>query len=164
MADISSSLTKPLDGVSTVALIFLFSFAIERVVKGILFCVAYSGLMDPERQLDEKPEEKVKRYRQRSLALLSFFLSACAAMFILWIFDLHGILNILGLKQEKHWLDFAVTALVLAAGAERLGDVMKTYGAPKAPPDDPPLVVTGTLHFDDSSIQLKANHTTSPKS
>ena len=149
---------RPLDGVSTVALIFLFSFAIERIVRGILFCLAWFDWFDPEADPDEEPEDRVKRNRPRAGAALSFALSAAGASAILWAFELSGILSILGLKSGQHWLDFILTVLVLASGADRLGEVMKSHGAPKASAAPPPLVVTGTLHFDESSIRLKAGN------
>lgn len=150
---------KPLDGASTIALVILFSFAIERIVTGLLFCLAWFGWFDPAGEKGEEPEDRDKRHRLRTASAIYFALAAAGAGGILWAFQLTGILTILGLKAENHWLDSVLTVLVLACGADRLADTMKTHGmgrpaAAKAP--DPTLVVTGTLHFDESSIQLRA--------
>ena len=138
-----------LDGVSTIALVLLFSFAIERLVSGIRFVAAWAGWLDPEAASDAAEKRSIER---KSTAIF-FFVAVGASIATILFFHLKGILQILGLKQEDPYgLDFCLTVLVLAAGADRLGDVFKTYGGSKSESkSEPPLQVTGTLHLDEGS-------------
>ena len=149
-----------LSGVSTIALILVLSFAIERVVSGIRFLFAWTGWLDPESVSNAEERRELER---RSTALF-FFLSVVASILAVRFFQLKGILQILGLRQaDPYGLDFGLTVLVLAAGADRLGDVFTTYGGGKSESkSEAPLQVTGTLHLDEGTEARLSAHAAKP--
>jgi hypothetical protein len=145
-------MSHTLDGVSTVALLLLFSFAIERIVSAVRFLAAWAGWFDP----DAESNAAKRRDRERTGAVLAFLLATALSIVILTVFDLHGVLFILGVKQEPLLWDYFLTVLVMVAGADRLGELFKASGTKLEAKLEQPLEVTGTLRLDPASADRLA--------
>jgi len=145
-------MSHTLDGISTMALLLLFSFAIERVVNAVRFLTAWAGWFDP----DAEPDGAKRRDRERTASVLSFLLATVLSMVTLTLFDLHGVLFILGVKQEPLVWDYCLTVLVMVAGADRLGELLKASSPKLEAKSEQPLEVTGTLRLDPASADRLA--------
>ena len=143
-------MSPPLDGVSTVALLVLLAFVIERVVSGVLFFMGSIGaLSDPAAAENTAARVRAERIQQ----WWRFFFAGLLTAGVLVVWDDLGVLRFFGQGHAglPRWIDPAITWVVLLGGADRIAALVKLPGA-GAPPvtAPPPLQVTGTLKLDDS--------------
>jgi hypothetical protein len=140
-------------GVSVIAFVVLLSFAIDRVVTGILFVLSWSGQwrnLCPDPAELEDAHEKVAAVRAEKTAYF-----VIAGLFSIVVLNLikEGLFSQLGL-QPGRW-DMFLSALVLMGGAERVSafsSVMHPSAAPAAV-SEPPLKITGTLMLEEGTIR-----------
>jgi hypothetical protein len=124
----SGAMTR-VDGFSAIALVLVVSFAIDRLVRGLLFVLSYSSAWArrfPDPAFNNGP---VSAEAERNRRLIYFVLAGSLGMIALgWVGQVR-ILSALGFTNVNRWLDILVTGLILAGGAERTEQVLKSLGA-----------------------------------
>jgi hypothetical protein len=124
----SGAMTR-VDGFSAIALVLVVSFAIDRLVRGLLFVLSYSSAWAsrfPDPAFNNGP---ISAEAERNRRLIYFVLAGSLGMIALgWVGQVR-ILSALGFTNVNRWLDILVTGLILAGGAERTEQVLKSLGA-----------------------------------
>ena len=124
----SGAMTR-VDGFSAIALVLVVSFAIDRLVRGVLFALSYSSAWArrfPEPALNNGP---ISADAERNRRLIYFVLAGSLGMIALgWVGQVR-ILSALGFTNVNRWLDILVTGLILAGGADRTEQVLRSLGA-----------------------------------
>lgn len=141
-----------IDGISAIALVVILSFAIDRIVRGLFFALAYipawaRAFPDPEFDDVARP-----RRAEANRRLVYFVVSAALAMVAIGWFGDVRLLAALGFASVHPLLDVVVTGLVLTAGAERTDHILRSLGAGSAEPPAPkptPIEITGRLTIDE---------------
>ena len=160
-----------IDGVSALAVLVIASFAIDRVVTGLLFVLVFIGhwvriLPDPELIEDEddeyvnagdeelpKPSAKVRRLKaERTQKLLYYVLAGLLGGVVLAWFGNVRIFEALGFKAINPILDSVMTGLILIAGADRVAALLRLPGAGVAErPEHRAVKITGELIMKDGA-------------
>jgi len=138
-----------LDGVTLMAMIFVASFAIDRVVSAVLFLMSFSNRFpDPERETDPVVKAKTaKNYKLWYYGLASVF-----AILAVADFGKVRILAAIGYPPDPNpLLDAILTAITLVGGADRLAALKLPGAAESAEAAPKPLQVTGTLTLEEGS-------------
>lgn len=135
-----------LDGVTAIALILIVSFAIDRLVTGILFVLTFSGVVrDPAADDASRPASE-RRYKVWYYTLAGLF--AIVAMAYMGRIQLLKAL-LPGVEDTSNAffsvLDVVVTGLVLMGGAERLSAFLKTSPTQTTHSPASPIEVRGKL-------------------
>lgn len=139
--------TARLDGISIIALVLIGSFAVDRIVRGLLFGLSYwkrwaSLVPDPN-----DPATPVPRRKHHQLAYFCF--AACLGVVALGWYGGVRILSALGFVAVNPILDTLITGLILVGGADRTEAILCTLGAGGAEAagarDSAPIQITGTL-------------------
>jgi hypothetical protein len=143
-----------IDGVSAIAIIMISSFAIERIVTGLLFLLSF---FKPWTRAFPNPmivSEIAERSSAEKKQRLIFFVFAC----LLGIPVLAGygqvriLRAVLGNENINYILDTIVTGLTLAAGSDRIADLLKMHGAPgREKPETRPIEVIGKLILEEEA-------------
>lgn len=138
------------DGVGALALVFIASFGIDRIVTGTLFALSFFKpwarfLPEPRTVSGSGPRERAERHYK----LVYFLFAAVLGIGVLAYFGQVRIFAALGFDQTNPLLDAVITGLILVAGADRISqlvDITKKAG-PRglAEPASPPIEVTGKL-------------------
>jgi hypothetical protein len=156
------------DPVNVLVLILVASFAIDRIVTGILFLLSFSSAWTrrfPEAALlDEGAARKQAEKKQK---LIYFVLAGVLGIVMLAGFGNIRLLDALGVQPPKpapdpdspgfatslfQWLDKILTGLILMGGAERISKVLKEHGLPGAEkPASRPIEITGKLILEDEA-------------
>lgn len=156
-----------LDGVSTVAVLAIASFAIDRVVTAVLFLLSFLQVV-PDPALIESPPARIaaeKRYKA-----IYYFSSAALIVIFLWLYRDVGVLSVLGLTPTptptatgapapvelpgRSLMDTFLTFVVLLGGADRLSAYMKSNGSSHAEKPAPQqLQVTGRLSLQEGAAK-----------
>src|ERR1051325_2480884 len=139
-------------GVSVIAFVVLLSFAIDRVVAGILFVFSWSSQwrhLVPDPAELEEPQEKAAALRAQKTAY--FVLAGLFSVVVLKMVDAH-VFSEWGLKSGT--MDLFLYALVLMGGAERVSAFSSAmHPAAPAAASEPPLKITGTLMLEEGTIR-----------
>ncbi len=146
--------TARIDGFSALALVVVVAFAIDRLVRGLLFALSYLPLWArrfPDPALDGGPESAPA---ERNRRLIYFaFAGSLAVIALAWVGGVR-ILAALGFVNVNPWLDVLVTGLILAGGAERTEHILRSVGASGAGAEtkqSAPIEITGRLMVTDES-------------
>lgn len=140
-------------GLTVAALLLVASFAIDRVVSGLLFLLSFFPPWRsafPEPQLLTKSAEK---YRARKVQkLLYFSLSAVAAVVLVAKFPDFMVLKKLGfaISGGLEFWDQAFTIIALIGGADRIADLADSPGTAGKTQSEP-LEITGTVTLIESN-------------
>jgi hypothetical protein len=147
-----SAAATRIDGFSAIALVLVVSFAIDRLVRGLLFALSYWGMWArrfPDPELDDvRSSPRI----QRNQKLIYFLFAASLGMIAIGWFGRVRILGALGFTNVNPWLDILVTGLILAGGADRTEQVLKSLGASGSQADakpSAPIEITGRLIIDE---------------
>ena len=117
------------DGLSAIALVLVVSFAIDRLVRGLFFVLSYSPAWARRFPDPAFNNGTISPEAERNHRLVYFILAGSLGMIALgWIGQVR-ILSALGFTNVNRWLDILVTGLILAGGAERTEQVLKSIGA-----------------------------------
>ena len=142
-----------LDGISIIALVLIGSFAIDRIVRGLMFVLSYwkrwaSLVPDPN-----DPATPIPRRKHHQLAYFCF--AACLGVIALGWYGGVRILSALGFFGVDPILDTLISGLILVGGADRTEAILGTLGAGGAEAagsrDPAPIQITGTLVLDGRS-------------
>lgn len=143
-----------IDGLSAIALVLILSFAIDRIVRGLLFLLAYIPVWArafPDPDLDDVV---LSRRGEANRRLVYFVFSAALAIVVIGWFGEVRLLAALGFGRVNPMLDVLVTGLVLTAGADRTERILQSLGAggTEAPAPKPtPIEITGKLTIDEQA-------------
>jgi hypothetical protein len=151
-----------LDGVSALSVLLIAAFAVDRIVTAILFLLEFipawaESFPDPILVPEGEPRVRAER---RSKFIYFVFAAAFSGLVVYALSGLRtvdqaghsgsGILYALGFQY--HWIDIAVTMLILMGGAERISELLKSVDLPKAGTEKaPPIEITGKLTLDEGS-------------
>lgn len=141
-----------IDGVSAIAVVLILSFAINRIALGLLFLLSFVKpwarfLPDPVTEANEELRIKAEKKRKLSYFILASILS-------MGVFAGYGTVRILavsGFPSINPILDVILTGLILVAGSDRIGELLKTPATAGAvlttaeAPTTRPIEITGTL-------------------
>ena len=136
-----------LDNATVLAIMALSTFVMERTVTALLFlCRRFTGFpSDPDREGDY-----LLWYYALSTLLVTGILLSAKGLRLLYS---------VGYTQVPEAVDIFVTAILIVAGGQALAEALKLSGAKTsvvaAPPNPPPLKVTGTLKLDAQSPAVK---------
>jgi len=143
-----------IDGFSALALVIVVAFAIDRLVRGVLFALSYWPVwarVFPDPELDGGPDSGPA---ERNRRLIYFALAGSLAMIALaWVGGVR-ILAALGFVNVNPWLDVLVTGLILAGGADRTEHILRSVGASASGTEtrqSAPIEITGRLMVTDES-------------
>lgn len=139
-------------GVSVIAFVLLLSFAIDRVVSGLLFVLSWS---DKWRRFCPDPADvadPIERSAAHRMQKTIYF--ALAALFSVALLKLVGSGVLVQMGFAPGPLDLPLTALILMGGAERVS----AFSSSLQPSDasaagEPPLHITGTLTLEEGTIR-----------
>src|ERR1043166_8062766 len=160
--------TMTLDGVSAIALVAIASFAIDRIVNGLLFLLSFNkkwAQWFPEPKLIDDPAARFAAEKRQKL--IYFALAGFFGIIVLAGLGHVRILAAMGVYSEQPatgtaapaakvsqffyaLLDVAFTGLLLMGGADSIGRLLKLPGAPgieKPPPR--PIEITGKLTLEE---------------
>jgi hypothetical protein len=135
-----------IDGVSAIALVLIASFAIDRIVRGLLFVLGFFPFWAARFSDPDDPEASP---RQKRFGRLAYF--AVAAVLSTVILAGYGgvrIFSAMGFNGIDPLLDTLVTGLILVGGAERTEAILKSIGgggAEAGAASSTPLQISGTL-------------------
>ena len=137
-----------IDGVSAIVVIVIASFAVDRIVTGLLFLLSYikpwsRTFPAPATTKDAlEHENAVKRKK-----LIYFVFAGILAGLIVYYGDM-GIFTALKFGEANTILDYIVTGLILMGGSDRIASViLKTSGTSGAETSSSsaPIEITGKL-------------------
>jgi hypothetical protein len=154
--------TTRIDGLSAVAVLLIGAFAVDRIVSAIVFLLEFvpawtNAFPDPLGEIEGAPRRRAERRRKMFYFTLAAIFSAGVIVVLSGVRTVDasgaagsGILYALGFKQ--HWIDIALTMLILMGGAERISEVLKGVDASKVTAEKPaPIEITGKLTLDEGS-------------
>ncbi len=137
-----------IDGVSAISIIMISSFAIERIATGMLFLLSF---IKPWSRRFPNPM-KVSGIAEREDAeakhkLIFFVFAGILGIPVLAGYGEVRILRaVLGNENINYILDTIFTGLTLAAGSDRIADLLKMHSTPqKKKQETRPIEVTGKL-------------------
>jgi len=134
-----------------IATILIASFAIDRIVAGLFFLLSYSDSLRPliGESVVQAPirNEGAARTRRLLYALFAGYLGIVVIAGILNV-RLSALTKLPGGANplSNPLLDTLMTGLIVAAGADRVADALKLFGAPGAEKKtEHPIEITGKL-------------------
>jgi len=145
-----------LDGSALLALLVIGAFAIDRVVHGLLFLLSFQPIWSgafPDPLLTREGFARVRAEKRQKL--IYFAVAITLGIALLWLLGGRGIFYTVGFKQ--HRLDFFMTLLILVAGSDRIGELVKVSGKSlpdaAARPAPPPIQITGKLTLEEGVLR-----------
>ncbi len=140
-------------GGNIIALLFILSFAIDRVVYGLLYILSWLRpwrrlMPDPKTVQDTDARERAIRKQK----LVYFVLAGVLAIVIL----VHGKLAGVGVfsaigTDVPDYLEIIVTALVLIGGSDFIGKLVNVTGSSGIESASTPIEITGSIKLEDST-------------
>jgi hypothetical protein len=134
-------------GISTLVLILILSFAIDRVVKAVLFLLSFAGLWMkrfPDPLLLEDPTERAKAEKQQKL--IYYLFAGFLGLIVVAIYGNVRVFRALGYQAANVVLDAIVTGIILMAGSEVISKVLQISGMGGASEStSQPIEITGKL-------------------
>lgn len=161
-----------MSGVSVLILMMLLSFAIDRVVRAILFLLSFVPFWkriapDPRQAENTKAEISAENRQKLIYAIMAVVLGALLAVVysdIRLIENLRLVESLMANNQNtKPILDVIVTVMVLAGGADLLGRLLQISGIGGVGAGVPsgktePIEVTGKLILESSKSTNQQLH------
>jgi hypothetical protein len=152
-------LTKTkIDGVSVLVLFLIASFAVDQIVRAVIFVLNFFGFWRKlvARAPDEPPNLAVSRKQQLAYMLMAGFL----AIVVLGWFGKVRMLAALGFGQVNPIIDTLFTGLLLVGGAARMDALMQKMGAGAGSDAErvssTPVEITGRVILEDSKTSDKS--------
>jgi hypothetical protein len=129
------------DGITATALMVLAAFAVERITTGILFILS---LFRKWSVFLSGPTPAVAEKRQK---LAYFVLAGTLVLIVVCLRSELRVLTVLNIDSPDPYLDIALTWLVMVAGSDRIGTLVK--GAPASAPEkvSKPVEIKGTVRL-----------------
>ena len=135
-----------LNGVNAITLILIVSFAIERIVAGVMFLLSFTpSFPDPAGAENPAARARAEKSSQLIRGVLALFLVVAALSYYKNV----RVLAAIGLPAGP-LLDDVLTGIILFGGADRIGALLKAPGEVRSDRAAPqPIQVTGKLLLDD---------------
>ena len=135
-----------LDGITVIAIVLVASFAIDRIVTGVLFLLSFSKRWSsrfPDPELVTEPAARVKARNKQKL--IYFCLAGALGIPVLAGYGQVRLLGALGFPT--HFLiDTIATGLILMGGSDRIAEMLKMPGAPGVKKAEAqPITIKGSL-------------------
>jgi hypothetical protein len=132
-----------------IAVILIASFAIDRIVGGLFFLLAYSDDLRPLIDADSSGaalDPLAARTRRLIYALAGGYLGTVVIAGIMGV-RLFEVVQIAMPEKPNALVDTLLTGLILAAGADRLAEALKLFGEGSAAgkKNEQPIEITGRL-------------------
>jgi hypothetical protein len=133
-----------IDGISAIAIILIASFAIDRIVTGLLFLLSF---LHPWAQRFPEPvtrdgAERIDAERKQKLVYFAF--AGVLAVFLGWYGNLR-IFHASGFDVPG-WIDAIVTGLLLMGGADRVAALLNIGGGGgESKSSQQPIQITGKI-------------------
>ncbi len=139
---------------SAITVILIAAFAIDRVVAGLFFLLSFSPDLRPLIVEDAaNPDQRASRARRLIYALVAGYLGVVVVAGILkvHIFEMTQIAAP-GVPRPNPLLDTLLSGMIIAAGADRLSELVKTFGESggKKGGGEKPIEITGKLVLEQS--------------
>lgn len=136
-----------MNGINAIVIIIIASFAIDRIVMGLLFILSFIRPWSRVFPDPETVDEQAKRVAaEKKLKLIRFSFAAVLGILVLAGYGHIRIFEEMGFEKINPILDTIVTGLILVAGADRLGAILKMPGAPGVEKAEPrPIEISGRL-------------------
>jgi hypothetical protein len=153
----ASTIPARIDGLSAIALVLIVSFAIDRLVRGLLFLLSYWGFWARQFPDPTLVGGRTSPKKERNRKLVYFLLAGSLGVIALGWAGGVRILAAIGFTNVHPWLDILVTGLILAGGADRMDHLLRAVGGSGSTPDPvpaAPLEITGRLTIDDQGNRL----------
>jgi hypothetical protein len=140
-------------GISTLVLILILSFAIDRVVKALLFLLSFAGLWTkrfPDPLLLEDPTQRAKAEKQQKLIYYTF--AGLLGLIVVAIYGNVRVFQALGYQAANVGLDAIATGIILMAGSDVISKVMQVSGmGGTSESSSQPIEITGKLILENKS-------------
>ena len=135
-----------LDGISAIAVIVIGSFAIDRIVTGLMFMLSFAKpyarrFPDPATRNDASERLDAEKKQK----LMYFALAGTLGIVVLAGYGEVRIFTALGFRNINYLLDTVATGLILVAGADRVEGFLKLGGQGGARSEPRPVEIRGTL-------------------
>jgi hypothetical protein len=130
-----------LGGASAIVFILIAAFAIDRIVKAVLFLFSFvrpTAAGGADEHADERKDK-----------LIYFFLVGVLAVVLLMTVKLR-VLSAMRIPVDP-LVDDLLTGIVLIGGADSIAGLLKPPGADQAREKPQPIEITGTLTLDDET-------------
>ena len=144
-------------GPTVIAFVVLVSFAVDRIVAGILFGLSWWPrwrALVPDPAEIEDPRDRASAQRAEKTA---YFALAGALGAILLAFVGGGILEQLGLTTGPYYnrfVDILLSALILMGGAEQVSKFSGSLAGSGTPVvTEPPVRISGTLTLEEGTLR-----------
>lgn len=146
-----------LDGITVIAMVLIGSFAVDRVVTGILFLLSFSkwwAARFPDPDLAESAEARASATNRKRLVY--FCLAGALAIPLLAGYGQVRILAALGFPTN-YLFDTFVTGLILMGGSDRLSEVLKMQSGGGEQKSEPrPITINGKLVLEEGTLKRSA--------
>lgn len=140
-------------GISTLVLILILSFAIDRVVKAVLFLLSFTGPWSkrfPDSLLLEDPTQRAKAEKQQKL--IYYILAGFLGLIVMAIYGNIRVFQALGYQGANVVLDAIATGIILMAGSDVISKVMQISGmGGSSESSSQPIEITGKLILENKS-------------
>jgi len=178
--------TPSLDVPSTITVLVVCSYAMDRVLRGLLFLLNLSPawrkrfpnpatLPDPAKEPNALAAAEAREIQERANVRhkLAYFVPAFLAGMFLATFGHIRLLQFMGFQFHNEEIsgglvDIIVTALVLMGGADQTSQILDRFGAKVAVPRDQserrPVELTGTLVLEGPAGSLLTSNKVETKS
>jgi hypothetical protein len=138
------------DAVSVVAMLVLAAFALERVTTGVFFLLSFYG---PWKERFPEPasvaDAGARSDAERRSRLSYFGLAGSMALLMVLLSPEIRVLHAMDMTAPA-LLDIGLTWLVLVAGSDRIGDLVKDRGIGAAERPPRPIQIEGSVTLVDS--------------
>jgi hypothetical protein len=133
--------------VNAITIILIAAFAIDRLVAGLFFLLSFSADLRP--LVVEDPASRnpgAARVRRLIYALVAGYLGVVVVAGILkvHIFEMTQIAAP-GIPRPNALLDTLLSGMIMAAGADRISELVKSFGESGGRKGEKPVEITGTL-------------------
>ena len=153
-----------IDGISAMAVVLIASFAIDRIVTGLLFLLPF--LKQWERVFPDPVtvNDAVERVRaEKKQKLVYFILAGLLGIVVCWFGKLR-MFSALGFPDMPQVFDILASALILTAGSDRIAAILNLPGAVEGEKTvTRPIEITGKLVLENAA-EKKAPQNVAPGS
>lgn len=131
-------------------ILLISAFAIDRLVTGFFFLLSFSGDLRPLLVEDSaRTNDRASRARRLIYAVVAGYLGIVVVAGILGVrlFEIAAPADV----KPNPLVDTLLTGMILAAGADRLSEIVKSFASPGEAgkkPEDKPIEITGRLTVD----------------
>jgi hypothetical protein len=153
-----------IDGISAIAVILIASFAIDRIVTGLLFLLSFLERWERAFPDPVTVKDTLERARAEKKQKLGYFIfAALLGVVVCWYGKLR-IFFALGFADTPQVFDILATALTLTAGSDRIAAILNLPGTVEGEKASTrPIEISGKLVLENAT-EKKAAQDAAPDS